>query len=149
MIIRNFETKDADAVSFVIRETMRVSNSSDYPLERLKPLMEYFSPEKVLCLNQERLCLVTEIDNQIVGTVALEGAELVTFFVLPDHQRKGVGTQLLQAVEKLAVENNVNLLQLEASLTGTPFYEKHGYRRTGFVKDGTAGKQIGLEKSLQ
>ena len=148
MIIRNFEPKDAEAVSFVVRQTMRVSNANDYSLELLEPLIEYFSPEKMLLLNRERHCLVAEIDNQIVGTVAIEDSELVTFFVLPECQRTGIGTRLLQAIEKIAVENKVNLLKLEASITGTPFYEKLGYRRTGFVKDGTAGKQIGLEKFL-
>ena len=148
MIIRKFEFKDAEAVSFVIRHTMQVSNSSDYPFERLEPLIEYFSPEKVLVLNQERHCLVAELNNRVVGTVAIEDSDLVTFFVLPECQRTGVGTRLLQAIEKIAVENKINLLKLEASITGTPFYEKFGYRRTGFVKDGTAGKQIGLEKIL-
>ena len=94
MIILNFEPKDAAAVSFVIRQTMRVSNSSDYSLERLMPLIEYFSPEKVLLLNRERHCLVAKIDNQVVGTVAVEGAELVTFFVLPEYQRRGIGARL-------------------------------------------------------
>jgi GNAT superfamily N-acetyltransferase len=148
MIIRNFEPKDAEAVSFVIRQTMQVSNSSDYLLERLEPLIEYFSPEKVLLLNRERHCLVAELNNRVVGTIAIEDSELVTFFVLPEYQRTGIGVRLLQAVEKIAVEKKINLLKLEASITGTPFYEKFGYRRTGFVKDGTAGKQIGLEKIL-
>ena len=148
MVIRNFEPKDAEAVSFVIRQTMQVSNSSDYPLERLKPLIEYFSPEKVLVLNQERHCLVAELNNRVVGTVAIEDSDLVTFFVLPECQKTDIGTRLLQAIEKIAIENKINLLKLEASITGTPFYEKFGYRRTGFMKDGMAGKQIGLEKIL-
>lgn len=148
MKIRNFKPEDADAVSFVIRQTMRVSNSSDYSLEILEPLIEYFSPEKVLLLNQERHCLVAEFDKKIVGTVAVENSELVTFFVLPEYQRTGIGMKLLQAIERLAVENKINLLKVEASITGTSFYEKFGYRRTGFVKDGTAGKQIGLMKRL-
>ncbi len=148
MVVRNFKPKDAEAVSFVIRETIRVSNSSDYPLEQLTPLIEYFSPEKVLRLNEKRHCLVAEVDNQIVGTVAIEDSCLVTFFVLPKYQRTGIGTRLLRAIEKIAVENKIKLIKLEASITGTSFYEKFGYRRTGFVKNGPAGKQIGLEKIL-
>ena len=148
MLIRDFEAGDAEAVSFVIRRTMRVSNADDYDLERLEPLIDYFFPEKVLILNKERLCLVAEVDDQVVGTVAIEAKELVTFFVLPEHQGTGIGTRLLEAAEKIAVENKITRLKLEASITGTPFYERHGYRRTGLVKDGTAGKQIELEKEL-
>jgi len=148
MIIRNFEPKDAEAVSVVIRQTMLVSNSGDYHLEHLEPLIRYFSPAKVVLLNQKRNCIVAEVDNQAVGTVAIEDSNLVTFFVLPEYQRTGIGMRLLRAIEKITAENKINLLKLEASIKGTPFYEKFGYRRTGFIKDGTAGKQIGLEKIL-
>jgi GNAT superfamily N-acetyltransferase len=97
--IRAFEPGDAEAVSALIRHTMRVSNSDDYPLERLQPLMDYFSPAKVLLLSEERECLVAEVDGQVMGTIALEGAELCTFFVHPDYQGMGVGSQLLTAIE--------------------------------------------------
>ena len=52
---------------------MRISNSADYPLKRLKPVIEYFSPEKITQLNLDRFCVVAETDAQIVGTAALEG----------------------------------------------------------------------------
>ncbi|NJR31527.1 MAG: hypothetical protein HC778_00005, partial [Chamaesiphon sp. CSU_1_12] len=83
LTIRNFEPKDAPAVSALVRYTMQVSNSSDYPLVRLLPLIDYFSPEKVLQLSRERVCLVAELAGELVGTAALDGTELATFFVYP------------------------------------------------------------------
>jgi hypothetical protein len=68
---------------------MRESNSRDYPLDRLQPLIDYFSPEKVRRLGQERVCMVAEADQLLIGTAALEGAELATFFVLPEYQGQG------------------------------------------------------------
>jgi GNAT superfamily N-acetyltransferase len=146
LLIRRFDPKDAEAVSSLIRETMRVSNSGDYPLERLQLLMDYFSPEKVLLLSLERDCLVAEVNHRVVGTIAIEGDELLTFFVHPDSQGAGIGTQLLKEIERIAVANGSRSLKCEASITGVPFYGRRGYRPTGTEKDGTAGKQIGMEK---
>jgi GNAT superfamily N-acetyltransferase len=146
--IRPFEPRDAAAVSALIRHTMAISNSADYPLERLQPLMDYFSPEKVLQLSYERICLVAEIEERVVGTVALEGAELCTFFIHPDFQGQGIGSQLLAEIERRAIEAGISAIHTDASLTGAPFYERRGYRRTGKEIDGTAGIQIGMVKTL-
>ena len=148
MIIRRFNSQDAAPTSDLIRTTMRISNAHDYPLERLQPLIDYFSPEKVLQLSTERICLVAEDDQQIVGTAALEGNELSTFFVHPDYQGRGIGTQLLHALETHARDVGFPRLLVDASLTGVPFYERHGYIRTGRIHPGTAGPQIGMIKDL-
>jgi N-acetylglutamate synthase-like GNAT family acetyltransferase len=148
IIVRRFEPKDAEAVSEVIRVTMRKSNRSDYSMEILQPLIDYFSPEKVLQLCRERDCLVAESDNQIVGTAALDKNELAAFFVLPDFQNKGIGSSLLKQIEQIARQKQISTIIVESSITGEPFYEKMGYCRNGSIKEGTAGKQIGMEKRL-
>lgn len=48
---------------------MRISNSADYPMERLQPLIDYFSQEKVDALNKERACFVAE-EGGDAGTAA-------------------------------------------------------------------------------
>jgi predicted N-acetyltransferase YhbS len=148
VVIRAFAPQDGEAVSALIRYTMQVSNSHDYPLARLQPLMDYFSPQKVRQLNQERLCLVADVDGQVIGTVGLEDAELVTFFVHPDHQGKGIGARLLDAIEEHARELGITRITVDSSLTGATFYSRMGYVRTGVEREGTAGTQIGMEKVL-
>jgi GNAT superfamily N-acetyltransferase len=147
--VRKFETRDAAAVSTVIREAMRVTNSRDYPPSVLNPLMYYFSPKKVLQLSLERICLVAETDGEIVGTVALENDELETFFVHPDYQGKGVGRFLLQSVEEIAARGKIKTVRVLSSLSAVSFYEKAGYRKNGIELEESAGRQIGLEKTLE
>jgi GNAT superfamily N-acetyltransferase len=148
LIIREFAPQDGEAVSALIRQTMRVSNSQDYPLERLQPLMDYFSPDKVRQLNQERICLVAESAGQLIGTIGLAGIELVTFFVCPDHQGKGIGKQLLTTIEQLARAQGIDTITVDSSMTGAAFYARMGYERTGVEREGTAGPQIGMAKRL-
>lgn len=147
--IRRFESSDAKAVSNVIRTTMRISNAVDYPIERLQPLIDYFSPEKVEQLSYERDCLVAEEEGEIIGTAALEGDELVTFFVDPQHQGRGIGSILLKEIEAIALRYGRRELKVDASLAGTAFYERHGYARTGRILEGTAGPQISMRKQLR
>ncbi len=148
MLIREFEPKDAVAVSNVIRETMRVTNSEDYSMEILAPLVEYYSPEKVLILAKERICLIAEIGKKIVGTAALENSELYTFFVHPDFQRNGVGTRLIKAIETIAAKNEIKTIKCGSSLSAISFYKKMGYRKNNLNREEKAGRQIGMEKNL-
>jgi len=127
---------------------MSESNSRDYPLDRLQPLIDYFSPEKVRQLGQERVCLVAEANEQVVGTAALDGAELATFFVLPEYQGQGIGTRLLAAIEEQARLQGLTRITVDSSLTGAAFYARMGYLRTGVEREGTAGVQIGMQKML-
>lgn len=146
--IRPYRSKDADAVSQIIRTTMRVSNSADYPIEKLQPLIDYFTPAKVAQINRTRACLVVEKDEKLLATGGLEENEIVTFFVLPEYQGRGIGSVLLQKLEESARAQGIAALKLDASLTGTPFYESQGFRQTGEVLDGTAGPQVSMRKQL-
>lgn len=146
--IRPYRSSDADAVSGIIRTTMRVSNGTDYSPERLQPLIDYFSPAKVEQINRTRTCLVVEVNGQIVATAGLEENEVVTFFVLPEEQGRGIGSALLQQLQAYARSQGFTELKLDASLTGAPFYARHGFQPTGETLEGTAGPQISMRKAL-
>ncbi|HYW31824.1 MAG TPA: GNAT family N-acetyltransferase [Gemmatimonas sp.] len=148
LVIRPFETADAPAVSALIATTMRRSNAADYPAERLEALIAYFTPEQLRQLATERQCLVALSAGQVVATAAREDGELLTFFVHPDCQGRGVGTRLLMELEGAARRGGVTTLRVEASLTGAAFYERRGYRRLGGLVPGTAGPHVPLVKAL-
>lgn len=127
-IIRRYEARDAEAVSHLIRTTLRESNTVDYALETLQPLIDHTSPESVAEMNARRVCLVAEEEGEVVGTVGLEASEIRSFFVDPRHQRRGVGAALLRAIEAEAVRLRLDALEIPSTLTAAAFYERHGYR---------------------
>lgn len=53
---------------------------------------------------------------------------LHSMFVHKDMQGKGVATQLLEEVEKMAVTYGVTEITSEVSLTARPFFERKGYK---------------------
>jgi hypothetical protein len=61
-------------------------------------LIDYFSPAKVIHLNEDRYCLVAAKEKYVIGTAAIEGDHIVTFFVHPGHQRKRSGHALMSFV---------------------------------------------------
>lgn len=148
-MVRPFDPADAEQVSRVIAVTMRESNSQHYSAKQLEPLIAYFSPAKVRQLGVERLCLIAVDGDMVVGTAALDGDRLATFFVLPEYQARGIGTRLLTQLEDAAASAGLRVLLVDASVTGAAFYECRGYRRTGAIKDGTGGTQIELVKEIR
>ena len=48
MVIRRFEENDAQAVSVMIEETLRISNSKDYSLEYIEKDIQALQPQNII-----------------------------------------------------------------------------------------------------
>lgn len=85
--------------------------------------------------------LVAVRDGALVGVALItQAGKLSLCYVLPEAQRHGVGTALLDGVEAKAREWGVGVLQLKSTTVGAGFYARHGYVNAG--KDKTC---YGLE----
>lgn len=75
---------------------------------------------------------VAEVDGAVAGWAARENFDdlISDFWVDPSHQRQGVGTLLLEAVEKQIVERGSATANLESHAQNEQaisFFKKHGY----------------------
>jgi len=76
-------------------------------------------------------------ENQMVGFVAgdvkrTEGvAWIATIAVLPEYQKRGIGTALLQACETQIPVNRIRLCVRPSNHNAIRLYEKVGYTRVG------------------
>lgn len=57
-----------------------------------------------------------------------DAARIRAFFVAPSHARQGLGSVILSHCEKQARERGFSHFELGATLSGQPFYSRHGYR---------------------
>lgn len=94
---------------------------------------------------------VAESENAVVGTVTLYGPSSDTqaeyygrpkvyhfgqFAVHPNHQRSGIGNQMLAVVESQAIELGANEIALDTSESAIElrqWYTRHGYEDVGSV----------------
>jgi len=58
---------------------------------------------------------------------ARDAAKIRAFFVHPDWARRGIGTLILEACEKAAIESGFRRLEMGATLSGVAFYKAKGY----------------------
>lgn len=75
--------------------------------------------------------LVTDEDGSPMGTGRfriLDGyGKVERICILADYRSKGVGFALMEAIEKHALAEHVEILKLNAQTQAIPFYEKLGY----------------------
>lgn len=87
-------------------------------------------------------CLVAEVDGAIAGFILTEAegesAHIITIDVLAEHRRAGTGSQLLAEAERRLAARAVREVQLETAHDNAPaiaFWEKHGYRKRGVLRN--------------
>ena len=81
---------------------------------------------------------VAAIGARIVAVMVLRGESVDQLYVLPKHQRHGVGSQLLaQAKRQRRV---LRLYTFESNEPAREFYEKHGFKAIA-CGDGTATEE--------
>ena len=153
MEIRRFREEDAQEVSNVIRTTIRISNTKDYPAELMEELIASETPEAVLGRASWTHFYVACDEGRIIGCGAIgpywgkeDESSLFTIFVLPEYQGKGVGRQLIGTLENDEFFLRAKRIEIPASITGVPFYLKMGYHYKNGITTPDEEHLIRLEK---
>jgi len=127
--IRAFRPDDATAVVALFRDTVRRINSRDYSPEQVWAWAPDEIEQSWIDKLARRFTLVAETGGQIVGFGDLEADDrLGHLYVQADHQGRGVGRALLEALEAEAMRRGCQVIHTEASITAKPFFERQGYR---------------------
>lgn len=71
---------------------------------------------------------------------------LLTIFVLPEYQGKGIGRMIIQTLEQDEYFLRANRIEIPASITAVEFYRKMGYDYKNGVKESDDEQVIRLEK---
>jgi putative acetyltransferase len=74
------------------------------------------------------LTVVALVEQELAGFASLEKSETIEMlYVHPDYARQGVGSALLDALEKLAAARGTTILEVEASDAAREFFAKRGF----------------------
>lgn len=73
--------------------------------------------------------LVMELDEKIVGFADIsDTGYLDHLYVHPRYQGLGVATKMVEELELISLKNGVEKIEVHASITARPFFEKRGYQ---------------------
>ena len=154
MEIRRFKEEDAKEVSDLIRKTILISNTKDYPKDLMDALIETETPENVLQRASWTHFYVVVDKQQIVGCGAIgpywgkeDESSLFTIFVLPEYQGQGIGRAIIDTLEKDEYFLRAHRIEIPASITGVPFYLKMGYNYKDGITEPDEEHLIRLEKN--
>ncbi|MBR0146317.1 MAG: GNAT family N-acetyltransferase [Eubacterium sp.] len=154
MEIRRLMEEEAPQVSELIRKTIRISNTKDYPVELMDRLIEIETPEHVLERASWTHFYVVTDGDQILGCGAIgpywgkeDESSLFTIFVDPDHQRKGIGRMIMDTLEQDEYFLRAKRIEIPASITGVPFYLKSGYHYKNGISEPDEEHLIRMEKT--
>ena len=132
--LRRFRPGDEYAVSDLICKTLAVSNRKDYPPEFIKENISSHSPEVIAARAADSHFYVATDGDSVIGCGGITGywgsteeSYLVSVFVLPDCQGKGVGRKIIEALEADEYFLRARRTEVGSSLTAVEFYRKMGY----------------------
>lgn len=151
--IRPYREADAEQVGRLIAETYSRFNLAFATPEELPKLLGPFRhawstdpahQQAIAQVIRSATVLVAEEDGEIVGVLRGRRERLASLFVQGDHQRRGIGRQLVARFEQESINQGVQVIRLAATLYAIPFYEALGYRKTTGIRNGWSFEGRGL-----
>lgn len=116
-----------------------------------KPLGMVFTAEQ-LAAEADYFHFAVTIDDKVIACCMLvpEGKKMKMkqVAVATEWQGKGVGAQMVLAVEAFSKENGFTLMYCHARDTAIPFYEKLGYHKVGDMFTEVSIPHFQMEKTL-
>lgn len=144
--IRPATSADAQKLSELIDENAQILLKPHYSELQLKIFLQYYSTQAMLEKLQKQIIFCAEINNQLVGTIALEDDFVVGFYTEVSRVNQGIGSALLDYLENHARAQGLNQIRLSASPVGVHFYERKGWKKVQDMVVDYLG--VGFEETL-
>ena len=129
--IRRATLRDRESIWNVHIHAIQEVCKSHYSQKEIEDWSEVLKPTRYNEPIKRGSFLVAVDDNVIVGFGNLnqDSGEIEAVYVAPEYVRRGVGREILQALESVARDVGLTMLHLSSSLNAVQFYENAGYRR--------------------
>ena len=156
VFVRKFQEGEEFAVSEVIRTTLDISNRKDYSPEFIEENIRSHSPEVILSRAKEAHFYVATYGDKVIGCGGITGywgrveeSYLLSVFVLPEYQGKGIGRSIIETLESDEYFCRAWRTEVGSSLTAVQFYRKMGYTYKDGVTTPDEYGVVRLEKRVR
>ncbi len=123
---------DIDVVRLITHTTIKEVYPRYYPEGAVSFFLSHHSIDNICDdISRGLVFLCFDSDNTAVGTVTVKNNEICRLFVLPQHQGKGYGKQLLDFCEE-EISKSFDEMVIDASLSAKGIYLKRGYRESEY-----------------
>ncbi|MBP3604098.1 MAG: GNAT family N-acetyltransferase [Lachnospiraceae bacterium] len=126
MNIKKAKTENFEDVKLITHETIKEIYPHYYPRGVVDFFLEHHNSENITKDILADIVYLIMDGEETLGTVTIKENEICRLFVLPQHQRKGVGKQLLDFAEKKIADKYADII-LDSSLPAKDIYRKRGY----------------------
>lgn len=128
--LRPFLPQDASVVAQIFRDAIDELTEDDYDeAQRAAWIASADDEEEFAKRLAAQTTLLALRDGDAVGFASLKGNDLVDMlYVRPEVAGEGIGTFLVTALETLARGRGAKTLNVDASDTALPFFEKLGFK---------------------
>jgi putative acetyltransferase len=129
-VIRGYSDDDLEAAVSCFGQSVREIGARYYAPEQIAAWAPD-SPDMEGWANRLRAggVFVADVNGDIAGFVRVEDNGFVDLlYVHPNHERRGVGRELLEAACSWAVSHGAHRLESEVSIAARPLFEAMGFR---------------------
>mgnify|MGYP002510632380 FL=1 len=120
----------ADAIYNVLHTTIRIVYPKYYPKEVTDFFCQHHSREHILAGIASGNMGVLLDGDVITGTGCYDNNHITGVYVLPDYQKQGYGSKIMDCLEA-EISNKYDTVLLDASLSAVCLYEHRGYKTIG------------------
>jgi len=148
MNFRRANDFDAEEIVILRKNTFEKINGKNLAREVLDVLNKKNGVSTILdkMKKREMFCLIE--NENIVGTVDLNGDEIGGVFVRYDLVGKGIGTKLMDFIEKYSKNKGLQKVFLRSTKYVKEFYIKRGYGLMDELNFSSGGVNLYMEKNL-
>ena len=134
MEIRRFDVNDAKEVVNILTRNYLEVNSKNYPAHLMNELSKKHDEKYVKKIAKYSHVYVVVENDKIIATGGVGNyqenkdiALLINIYVLPEYQRKGYGTLIMETLMNDEIYLNAKLIRVNSSITALEFYKKFGF----------------------
>lgn len=141
MIIRTLKEMDIIVCSELISRTFKTCNYNEGFKRAAEDYIDFYNIKTgdfnliKKSFKRTPYAFVCELNGQIIGVIRGTRNQLINLFVDINYHKRGVGSELLKKYENAVVIAGSDYIKIKASLYGTLFYEKAGYKKSTGIRN--------------